>query len=357
MNPFSSGTSIPSIQNKKPIKLGIAGLSHDHVRWIFDREGKSDIEIVGIWESNAMLATKYRNDYKLDGIPFYTKLQEMLDKSKPEAVCAFTSIAGHLEVVEQCAVRGIHVMVEKPLHFSLEHAQIMARLAKQNKIHLLTNFQTSWYASTHYANFLAFQSEILGDVWKVVFHDGHKGPKEKGCSKEFLNWLTDPKENGAGAIVDFGCYGPNIMTWMMKGEMPLSVLAIKQTIKPEIYSQVDDEAVILLEYPKAQAVIQASWNWPINRKDIEIYGKRGQLIVEDHQNVRIRKSEDASEEIVICPQMEAPLDDPFSYFAAVVEGIIQPGEYDLSSINLNVAVVAILEAAIQSANTGKKIYL
>jgi predicted dehydrogenase len=41
--------------------------------------------------------------------------------------------------------------------------------------------------------------------------------QSNGCSKEFTNWLTDPIQNGED-IVDFGCYGANIMTWLMDGQ-------------------------------------------------------------------------------------------------------------------------------------------
>ena len=95
---------------------------------------------------------------------------------------------------------------------------------------------------------------------------------------EFLAWLTDPEKNGAGALFDFGCYGANLMTWLMNDARPVSVTAVTQRIKPEIYAKVDDEATIILEYPGAQAIIQASWNWPFDRKDMEVYGRTGQAL-------------------------------------------------------------------------------
>ena len=90
-------------------------------------------------------------------------------------------------------------------------------------------------------------------------------------NKKFLQWLTDPKFNGGGAITGFGCSGANLVTWLAGGEKPISVTAITQQFKPDIYPLVDDEATILLEYANMQGVIQASWNWPFNRKDMEIY--------------------------------------------------------------------------------------
>ena len=82
-------------------------------------------------------------------------------------------------------------------------------------------------------------------------------------SPEFLDWLLDPVRNGGGALTDFGCYGANLMTWLMRGQRPRSVTALTQHLKTDpVYARVDDEATIVLDYPTAQAIIQASWNWP-----------------------------------------------------------------------------------------------
>jgi len=129
----------------------------------------------------------------------------------------------------------------------------------------------------------------LGAVRKVVVHDGHYGPKEIGVEPEFLAWLTDPKLNGGGALFDFGCYGADLMTWLMDGQRPQTVTAVTKQIKPEIYPRVDDEATIVLTYPKAQAIVQASWNWPFSRKDMEVYGQTGYVITVKNDLIRVRR--------------------------------------------------------------------
>src|SRR5690606_20131872 len=135
-------------------------------------------------------------------------------------------------IVETCAPKGIHIMVEKPLAVSLEHAKKMEALAKKHQIHLLTNYETSWYPTNVKANELLKEGTI-GALRKVIVRDGHKGPKKIGVSPEFLNFLTDPKLNGGGAIMDFGCYGANLMTWIQQGKRPNSVTAVTQQLQPE----------------------------------------------------------------------------------------------------------------------------
>src|SRR5690606_20904652 len=111
---------------------------------------------------------------------------------KPEAVLGFGSGYSHLSVVEACAPRGIHVMVEKPMATTLAQALRMDSLAAKYNIKLLTNYETSWYPSVAKTFQLVHDSAYAGTIRKVVIHDGHQGPKEIGCSPEFLAWLTDP---------------------------------------------------------------------------------------------------------------------------------------------------------------------
>ncbi|MDX2046842.1 MAG: Gfo/Idh/MocA family oxidoreductase [Chitinophagaceae bacterium] len=340
---------------QKPLRVAVAGLVHDHVHWILGRKNRDDIEIVGIAEPNRALAEKYakRHGYNMGLV--YATLEEMIEKTKPEAVFAFNNIYGHLKVVEYCAPRGIHVMVEKPLAVSTEHAAKMLALAKKYKIHLFTNYETTWYGSNAKAYQLVQQEQRVGDIRKIVFHTGHPGPSEIGCSKEFLEWLTDPVLNGAGALTDFGCYGANLSTWLMKGETPETVTAITQQIKPHLYPKVEDEATIILKYKKAQVIIQASWNWPYGRKDMELYGVKGYVFCRDGTNMLLKENEKEETRAITAENLPADRNDPFVYFANVIKGNIRVDAYDLSGPANNEIVVKILEAAKQAAATGQTI--
>ena len=148
----------------------------------------------------------------------YNTMEEAIGKAKPVAVFAFNNIYEHLKVVEFCAPRGIHVMVEKPLAVSNDHVTKMMALAKKHTIFLLTNYETTWYGSNAKAYQVIKEEKRIGDIRKIVFHTGHRGPVEIGCSAEFLHWLTDPVLNGGGALIDFGCYGADLATWLMNGE-------------------------------------------------------------------------------------------------------------------------------------------
>ncbi|MGO1866939.1 MAG: Gfo/Idh/MocA family protein [Sphingobacterium sp.] len=341
---------------QEPLKLAIAGLSHGHVDWIFNRSDNQDITLVGIYETNSELIDRYVDRYQIDRALFFTNLEEMLDKQKPDAVSAFGAINEHVLVVRACAPRKIHVMVEKPLATTFADAKEIESLANKHKIHVLTNFETSWYQSNQRVKEMLNQGD-LGDIRKVMVNDGHQGPKEIGVSEEFFDILTDPDKNGAGALVDFGCYGANLMTWLMDGEKPLSVTAVAHQNKPHTYKQVDDETTIILQYPQAQCVIQASWNWPFSRKDMAVYGTKGYANAVDASTVQARLQESDAERSEKLDPRAAPYDDPFSLLAAVVKGSITLKENDLYGLSVNTTTVEILEAAIKSAQQNETIFL
>ena len=343
-----------SAENHAPMRVAIVGLVHGHVQGFFERSLHDPrIQIVGIAEADQSLFARYSKQFAIDQNLFFPNLEEMLDHAHPQAVLVYTNTYDHRRVVEICARHGVHVMMEKPLAVSLDDALAIKKAADAGKIQVLVNYETTWYPSNRAAYDLVHEN-ALGDVRKVVVHDGHSGPKEINVALEFLAWLTDPKLNGGGALFDFGCYGADLMTWLMDGQRPETVTAVTQQIKPEIYPRVDDEATIILTYPKAQAIIQASWNWPFDRKDMEVYGQTGYVITVKHDDIRVRRA-GGQEEPIAAKAIPAPYDNSLSLLRAVVIDGIKPG--GLSSLETNITVTEILDAARRSAASGKTIHL
>jgi len=342
--------------SQPPLRVAIVGLVHGHVHGFLGQWRHSPlIDIVGVVEPDQRLLSQARARYGFEQAILFTDLESMLTKIHPQAVLVYTNTYDHRRVVEMCARHGVHVMMEKPLAVSLDDGLAIEKAAREGQIHVLVNYETSWYRS-NYAAYDLVHKGAIGDVRKVVVHDGHSGPKEIGVEPEFLAWLTDPKLNGGGALFDFGCYGADLMTWLMNGERPLTVTAVTQQIKPEIYSRVDDEATIILTYPKAQAIIQASWNWPFGRKDMEVYGQTGSIITVQRDDISVRRGGDNSkEEQIAAKPVPAPYDDELSYLRAVV--LDGAREDALSSLETNVTVTEILDGARRSAAAGKTIHL
>lgn len=339
----------------QPLRIGVAGVTHDHLGGVVSALQGGDVEVVGVWEADA----RYLHNNALTGkVPdklFYSDLEKMLDKTRPDAVVAYGSIKDHLAVVQACAPRGIHVMVEKPLGATLDDAILMEALARHFGILLLTNYETTWYASNAYVK-QQVQEGKLGKLVRIDVYDGHEGPAEIGCSQKFLDWLTDPVQNGGGAVIDFGCYGANLATWLLDGAVPDQVYAVLRQNKPSVYPKVDDDAEIMLSYGNVTVNIGASWCWPTGRKDMYVYGLDGYLYQRTPDRLQAMYKGQGIPEFS-APALEAPYDNSFRYLKAAVRGEIKVHPNDLSALENNLVVMRILDAAIRSARYGVAVKL
>lgn len=333
-----------------PLRIGVVGLVHGHVEGLLSQAAKrDDLKIVGIFEPDKALFDRMAAKYKLDATLHHASLDKMLNVAKPEAVSVMTAIKDHLMAVEACAPRGVHLLIEKPLAFSNNDARRMADLAARHGVLVLTNYETSWYASVREARRLV-ESGTMAPIRRMVFRHGHKGPREIGCSPEFLAWLTDPEQNGGGAIVDFGCYGAILSTWLMDGQRPTHITASATTLKPTVYPRVDDDATIVLTYPGATAVIQASWAWTHDNKELDLHTERGSIHAAKWSEISVRP-ENAPAKTVKPSAMPPDLENEWTYLRKVVRGEcpVDP----LSSLELNLIAVEILDAARESVHAGR----
>jgi len=353
--PHLAGIGARADDSEQPLRVAIAGLVHGHADGFFSHSlGRGDIRIVGIAEPDRALFDRYASKFKLDPSLYHADLEELLRTVRPQAVLGYTSTYDHRKVVELCARYSVPVMMEKPLATTYEDAQAIARAARAAKIQVLVNYETSWYPSNH-AAYELLHSGTIGELRKVVVHDGHEGPKEIGVTPEFLGWLTDPKLNGGGALFDFGCYGADLMTYLTDGQRPLTVTAVTQRIKPDVYARVDDEATIVLTYPTAQAILQASWNWPYSRKDMEVYGRTGSVVTVASNDIAVRPAHESQATARAAAPIREPYNDPLTYLRAV---LLEGARVDaLSSLETNLIVTEILDAARRSADSGQTIRL
>lgn len=336
------------------VRIAIAGLTHDHVGgFVFSRQ-HPDTEIVGIYEPSDSLFEHYAKRYNLPASLHYHSLDKMLDEVKPQAVADFGSIAQHFETVKACAARNIHVMVEKPLALNYKIAKEMQNLAQAAGIQVITNYETSWYPSIYKLRELT-QDPAFGKIRRIIVNDGHEGPAKIGVSKAFMEWLADPKQNG-GPILDFGCYGANLSSWLLNGQVPNAVFAVAQRFEPQTY-KAEDDVTIVLDYGDLTAVLQPSWKWTTGRKDMEVYGEGGYAIAVNGQTLRYKIGKNSQEQTITVPTTYLPFTDGINCLTAIVRGTYKPQPYDVSAVQNNVLVNQILDAARKSAEKGKRVTL
>jgi predicted dehydrogenase len=339
--------------NDSKLRFAVVGLDHDHV-WslLKDIAQEPDAELVAIAEKDASLVDRAKKEVPA-GVRFFSDYVQMLDETHPAVAIVTTSNDRHLEILRACAKRHIHYSTEKPMATSAADAREMERLADAAGIKLMVNYWNAWAPSTH-ALFQKVRAQEIGPVQRITVQYGHRGPKEIGITQQFAGWLYDPKKNGGGAIMDFGCYGAELSLWL-KGR-PARVFATTRKLKTEQHNEVDDDATIVLDYPDATAVVEASWDWPYTKEQIEVFGPKGSLLA-THQNLYFRSA--AARGPNIAPSGEALSLDALPPEASNVVAYLidrvrnsKPID-DLLSARLNVQVMEILDAARESARTRK----
>lgn len=349
---FSCICLLTNAQDK--LHVIIVGLSHDHVNRILDKNKAGEIIIEGIVEKDQQLCNKKKEGWQLPGEIFYKDLSLAIKKLHPDLVMVYNAPSEHLAVVKAALPLHVPVMMEKPLCFNYTEAVAIENLSKQYNTKVFTNFPSQWYTSF---NELLKESSTAGDITKMIMRGGHAGPIEIGCSKDFTAWLTDSAKNGGGALIDFGCYGALAMTQLMQSA-PVSVFANTRRLKPTVYTKVDDEATIVLEYKNATGVIEASWGWPYTIMDVEVYGKQGYLhaaefdVAKNGPAVEIKANGEAKDQTISTPQYK----DEIAYLTDVIKNGA-PDNNKMMSLPHNLIVVKILDAAKKSAREGRRINL
>jgi predicted dehydrogenase len=343
------------VSAQEKLQVVIAGLSHDHVNRILEKNKAGEIVIIAIAEKNKELSTKKQTEYSLPDSIFFNTLSVALQKKKPDIVMAFNATSEHLAVIETCMPLRIPVTVEKPLSFSVAEVKKMEELSKKFNTKIYTNFPSIWY--TGFMELLKRKNEI-NNINKMVMRGGHRGPKDVVCSKEFVGWLTDSAKNGGGAITDFGCYGASIMTALMNGKKPISVYAVTRTINKAKYPNVDDDATITLEYKNCTGIIDASWNLPYTIMEVEAFASNSYYHASEYNAAgagaffEIKNDKEIKRQEITVNKYK----DEIDYLTDVIKNKAEETN-ELMSLEYNIIIVSILDAARKSARTGKKTIL
>ncbi len=334
-----------------PLKVAVAGMSHSHAGSHIQEMLKSGaVTLVGVADELPEFTARAR---KL-GVPealIFTDYRVMIERAKPDFVWAFTETNRHAEVVEYCAPRKVHVMVEKPLAATFAEAQAISRAARKYGIQVFTNYGTAWQAS-YYTAKAALDDGKVGAAYRLRMAIGHMGPGDPRKST-FAAWLADPIKNGGGALMDFGCYGVMLSVWL-KGR-PASVYATANHLRPEEFPKVEDNATIILNYPDGVSILEGSWNLPARPESgFEIFGRTGSLnVMGGRAELRVNGTKDVAN-LTVQP-LTAPRTSPLEYMAECIRAGMAPK--GMVALDLNVAVNEVLDAAKESIRSGRAVKL
>ncbi len=330
--------------------IAVVGLVHSHV-WGHLKEivSSQQIRLVGVAETEPELVAEAEKR----GVPanlVFADWKKMIDQQKPEIVWAFVENNRHREIVEYAAPRKIHVLFEKPLASNYKEALAIRDLARKHGIYVMTNYQMAWWPANYAARELA-ASGAIGQVWRLHGMVGHGGPGgPTGLNKYFFNWLTDPVKNGGGALVDFGCYNALWSLWYLG--RPETVYAQSNQLRPREFRKVEDNADMILSYKQGVAILEGSWDLPYGFQDLEVFGLGGGIHV-GSDGVTLRKSGQREAQTMPVAELPPEASAPVAAMIHAIESKTEP--QGLTSLDMNIQVVEILDAAKESLKTGKAV--
>ncbi len=331
--------------------IALVGLRHSHTWGHLESLLKSPAaKFVAIAETDPDLVAEARR-MGATQVAYFTDYKEMLDKVKPTMVWAFLENNRHQEVVEACGPRKIHVIFEKPLAATYKQALAIERLASKYGIQVMTNFGPAW-SPFYYAAKATLDSGVLGAPWRMHVVTGHGGvfPKS-GRSKIFHEWLIDPEKNGAGALMDFGCY--NALYALYYLGRPETVYAYALHLRPDDFPKVEDDATMILTYPKAVAILEQSWDMPPGMGAFDIVSYKG-YIRQAGGKPEMRIGRQPATPLEMKP-LDPQRSGPITYMVDCLRNN-RPVE-GLVSLKYTVGVNEILDAAVRSIQTGKPVRL
>jgi predicted dehydrogenase len=340
-------------QDSVTYKIAVIGLVHAHVWGHLHTmlEGKS-AKLVGVSEPNPELVAEAKKAGVSDSL-FFPDYGKMLDQTKPDIVWAFVENNRHLEIAKACASRHINLIFEKPLADNYANAVQIRSLAAKYHVRIMTNYQMAWWPANYTAKAAADRGDI-GTVYRLHGVVGHGGPSSRGVRNQyFFAWLTDPVKNGAGALMDFGCYNALWSIWYLG--MPSTVYAAVEHLRPERFPKVEDNSTIVLNYPNAVGVFEGSWDLPRSYQDLEVFGRPdktppGSLYM-THAGVELRHGAD-KQELPLEP-LASGEDEPVAYMVSRLKAD-KPIE-GLTAVDINVKVIHLIDLAKESVKTGRAV--
>lgn len=329
--------------NNRPLRIGILGLIHDHA-WdhLPQLQHSENAELIAAFDSNQALRDRVHTEY---GCPAYASPEELFSNHELDGVYIFSSNQEGAQLALLAIEHGLAVMIEKPMAADFAQAEAMLSAARKRDICLMVNWPFAWWPQMQHAISMAKAGEI-GDIWQVKYRAAHAGPKELGCSDYFCEWLFNPELNGAGAMMDYCCYGC-VLSSVLLGA-PESITGIAGQYRPESLG-VEDNALIVMQYPKAIATAEGSWSQigTLTAYTTAIYGTKGTLMVEPQKKGRLMlatEEQPLGQEVKVqCPLLY--LQTATEHFAHCIRSGEEP--WELCNPNASLEAQHILEAGIQ----------
>ncbi len=268
-------------------------------------------------------------------------LDELLADPEVEGVVIATANQSHRSLIEQAALAGKHVFVDKPFTNTVADGVAAVAAARTADVLLQVGHQRRRTAAKRRIKAMLEAGE-LGDVETVVTNqsmpNGFKMPEKA--------WRWDPEQSPLGSMTSLGVHKIDTMHYLVGPVRTVSALTRPGRSRP-----IDEATVLALEFESgALGTLTTSFFTPVIN-ETTVFGTDAAAYSSDGgARLRVQQRNDAHPEEVELDQID-PVVDQLADFARAIRGEI-PVEVDGEA---GLAVVAVMEAAVESAASGKSV--
>ena len=252
-------------------RVAIAGLGKMGIMHSAVLSAIPDAQVVAVVDRQPQLAHHLRS-LGLDA-PFYTSVEQMLDRVDVDAVFVCTPAAAHLPTAQVCVEKGVHVFVEKPLADTLENARTMYDLVKDTAV-----VHAVGYMKGHYPLYQKMRALVRGGTLGRV-HQCHCTVYLSQVFRPSKGWIYNKDSSGGGIIINSTCHLLFLLHWFFGNVTGVFARA------RSIHSAVEDVAAVILEFENGVvASVDTSWGVPgysVEHTQILMIGERGSVEITD----------------------------------------------------------------------------
>jgi predicted dehydrogenase len=230
------------------IGVGSMGVNHARVNWELP-----DVELVAVADFDESRVNSVAKKYSTKA---YTDYQRMLDETKPDEVTLAVPTVYHHKIALDIIERGIPLLIEKPISFTLEEGREIIEAAKNKNVKLMIGHIERFNPAIIALKELIAQEE-LGRIFQMDAH--RQGP--------FPARIGD-----VGVVIDLAVHDLDIMRFVSQSEI---VRVFAETEK-HIHSKYEDLLTGLVRLADGSVgTLNINWLTPTKIREFIVTGERG----------------------------------------------------------------------------------
>ena len=293
--------------------IGVGAMGENHVRVYHKME---EANLIAVSDVSERALKKIEKKYGAKG---YTDYCELLENPDIEVVSVCVPTTFHHAVVMEAIRHKKHILVEKPMAFTLTEAEEMIAAAKEAGIILATGHVERFNPAVQKAKEL-IDDGVIGDI--VSAFAKRVGP-------------LPPRIKDVGVSIDLAIHDLDIMNYLFEEEITQVYGTMNSSFDD---SEFEDHAEIMVSFDnESTGIIEVNWLTPYKRRELELTGTAG-IISVDYIQQSIEVYGKFAQDIEI--KHEEPLKGELnSFLHSVVEGEepVITGEDGLKALKMVIA--------------------